>query len=107
MEDGTKIGRREMVRRTVLLTVVASAPAAWLSACGGGELACDDESALSAAERDARRNAGYAEHAADPARACAGCTFFQAGGANACGACTVVRGPIHPAGSCNLFAPRA
>ncbi len=101
------LSRRELIKRGVVLSVVASAPAALFTGCGSGELRCNDESALSTAERDARHGAGYAERAADRARACSGCNFYQAAGANACGSCTVVRGPIHPEGSCNLFVARA
>jgi hypothetical protein len=102
----TKSTRRTLLTRAVFFGAAASAPMTLLSACGGGELSCNDGSELSTAERDARRNAAYAERATDPARACSGCMFFQAAGAEACGSCSVVRGPIHPRGSCNLFAPR-
>lgn len=102
------LSRREMIRRTVALTVLAATPAALLSACGGPEeLSCRDESALSNADRDGRRNAIYIDRATDASRACSGCNFYQAAAANTCGGCTVVRGPINPAGSCNLFVARA
>lgn len=101
-----RIGRREMLKRTVHLTVLAGAAPALLSACGGGELTCTDESALSAADRTARHGAQYADRAPDASRACAQCSFFQAGAAEQCGTCAVVRGPIHPQGTCQLWAAR-
>lgn len=100
-----KSSRREMLERTVVLTVAAGLPLGLL-ACGGGELRCNDESSLSTADRDARRASGYTERASDATRACTGCNFYTAT-PNACGSCVVVRGPIHPAGSCNLFVARA
>lgn len=101
-----RIGRREMLKRTVHLSVLAGAAPALLSACGGGELTCDDDSALSAADRTARQGAHYVDRAPDPSRACERCNFYQAGAANQCATCTVVRGPIHPQGTCQLWAAR-
>ena len=100
-----RIARRAMVKRVLSLTVLAAVAPATLAACGGGELACDDVSGLSPADRSARDAAQYRDRSADPSRRCAQCTFFQAAG-DQCGSCTVVRGPIHPEGTCQLFAPR-
>lgn len=103
-----RIGRRAMVKRTLHLAVLAGAAPTVLAACGGGgELACTDDSQLSEADRTARRGSQYADRTTDPSRACERCTFYQAAAANQCGTCTVVRGPINPQGTCQLFAPRA
>lgn len=101
-----RLTRRELVRRTVFLSVVASVPAGLLSACGGGELECTDESALSSSERDARRAARYEDRSRDADRTCSQCSLYQAASAETCGSCTVVRGPINPHGSCSLFVAR-
>lgn len=102
-----RIGRRAMMKRTVHLAVIAGAAPALLSACGGGELTCTDESSLSEADRTARRGAQYVDRSTDPSRACERCNFYQAAAPGQCGGCTVVRGPIHPQGTCQLFAARA
>lgn len=102
-----RMGRRGMLRRTVHLTVLASAAPMLLSACGGGELECSDVSSLSAGDRTARAGAQYVDRATDASRRCDGCSFYQAGAAGQCGACTVVRGPINPSGSCQLWAARS
>lgn len=103
----TKMGRRDAARRALfVLGAAALAPSA-LSACGGGELTCTDTSALSSADMQTRSTQMYSDHSRDPAKKCNQCRFFTAGqAANTCGSCQVLRGPIHPDGSCNLFSAR-
>lgn len=99
-----RMGRREMLTRTVQLTVLGSAAPALLAACGGGELTCTDASGLPEPDRQARLAAQYVDRAPDPTRSCERCSFFQAGPASQCATCTIVRGPIHPEGTCQLWA---
>lgn len=101
------MGCREMLTRTMHLTVLASAAPALLAACGGGELTCTDASGLAEPDRQARLATQYVDRAPDLARSCGRCSFFQAGHASQCATCTIVRGPIHPEGTCQLWAAQA
>jgi hypothetical protein len=92
-------------RDALKLIVLGSA----LAACGGAgerELTCDDTHDLSSTDADFRRAQAYAERSTRPDRSCSGCSFFSAGASGACGSCSVVRGPINPAGYCNLWSAR-
>jgi hypothetical protein len=49
----------------------------------------------------------YADVSIDPAKTCARCQqFIPAPSDDACGTCKVLKGPVHPRGSCRLFAPK-
>lgn len=98
----TRLGRREVLR----LAVIGSAGAAF-AACGGGApaLDCDDVSNLSATDASFRTGQGYVETSTRPGRTCDTCNFYTAV-PNACGTCTLIRGPINPAGYCNLWVQR-
>lgn len=96
-------------RRRALAVLVATGGAVVIG-CGGGEassLHCDDVSGLSANDADFRRGQGYVARSTRPGRSCDTCNFYEAGAPAACGECTLIRGPIHPAGYCNLWVERA
>jgi hypothetical protein len=96
-----KLGRRHA------LTLLAASGGVALVGCGGGDtLRCDDVSGLSATDADFRRGQGYVERSTRPGRSCETCNFYTTGAA-ACGECTLIRGPINPAGYCNLWVQRA
>jgi hypothetical protein len=98
MKNG--IGRRDALR----LIVVGSAAA--LAGCGGSSNpTCTDTAGMSSADIQFRNTNAYVDVSVRPDN-CATCTFFTAGAAAACGTCTLVRGPISPAGYCNLFSRR-
>ncbi len=90
------------VRAPVLVPFAALAPVAAVG-CGGG-LDCTDTSALSGAELTERTAVNYVERSADPAKRCENCSLYRRGDANACGSCTLIKGPIHPAGTCIRWA---
>lgn len=99
-----RISRRDALRLTVLGSVGLG-----LAACSGGGasgLDCSDVSALPASDASFRSGQGYMERSTRSGRNCEGCNFYTAAGANACGSCTVLRGPINPAGYCNLWVAR-
>ncbi len=104
--DDRRINRRDAAKRFFLASASLAAPA-WVLACGKGELACNDTSGLKPDEVTARNSLGYKEKAADPAKACSKCSQYEAKGEGQCGGCKVMKGPIHPDGSCNAFAPKA
>ncbi len=93
------ISRRKVVR--LALAGVA------LSACGTAaapRLSCTATHGLSPDEIQMRNAQNYVDQVASIERACRRCTFYQATTVDQCGACTVIKGPIHPDGSCDLFA---
>lgn len=101
----SRFDRRSLLRRAGggLSLVVLGAVGA---GCGKKELACTDTSALTPAELTTRQSLQYNDRAADPTRACSRCRFYTAGAADACGSCSLVKGPIHPNGSCTGFNAR-
>ena len=104
------IGRRDALKRALTVLGAATVAPQLLAACGSessGGLSCTDTTGLSAAEISTRESQAYADSSADPNKKCVDCTFYTAGQAGACGTCSVIRGPIHPDGTCNLFARRS
>jgi hypothetical protein len=75
--------------------------------CRKPEYTCDDTTGLAETDVATRQRVGYVDRSPDPARACDACEQWQAGPRGACGTCQLVRGPIHPLGTCHLFSPRA
>lgn len=107
-----KLGRREVLKRALVVLAAAPVGAATLSACGssgggggGGGLHCTDTAGLQPAEVTMRNTQAYTDASPHADQHCRQCRFFTAaaGGATACGTCQVVRGPIHPDGYCNLY----
>jgi len=104
MNDGDKITRREMLGRSLLLGAVATVGTnLFLSGCGSSELNCSSTAGLSPEDTATRTNNNYVDRAGDASKKCSGCNFYQAAAPNTCGGCTVVKGPINPAGGCNLW----
>jgi hypothetical protein len=69
---------------------------------------CEDVTALSDDERAARSALAYADRTTKPDRACSSCVQWGApNGAGACGGCKLLKGPIHPQGTCKAFAARS
>lgn len=101
------LGRRAALKRA-LAVVGSAALLPVIKACGGEEegLSCNDTSGLSPADVTTRTSNGYVDHSQFSDKNCLNCQFYQAGQPNQCGTCTVVRGPIHPEGYCNLWAPK-
>ncbi|MCB9507399.1 MAG: high-potential iron-sulfur protein [Myxococcales bacterium] len=103
----SKINRREFLERAALLGAAVGA-GAFMVGCnkGGGGLSCTDTAGLAAADVATRTNNNYVDASTQAGKDCAGCALYQAGAEGACGTCTVVKGPINPAGYCNLWAAR-
>lgn len=100
-------GTREAPTRRRLLVL------AW--ACVGGaacrrprrEFSCREAPALAPAEALVRANLGYRDRAAEPARRCESCAHFTAAAPEACGSCRLMRGPVHPEGTCSVWVVRS
>jgi hypothetical protein len=62
---------------------------------------CNDVSQLSATARQTRETFQYETRSSDPQKHCKACNFWQEPVEEGiCGTCTLVKGPIHPLGSC-------
>lgn len=94
-----------LTRRGLVLWVAASGVAC--SKAIAAPVRCDD-AALSDDDRALRATMGYAERAPDPARGCEHCVqWTPPSGSDGCGGCKLLKGRIHPAGTCKAFSPRA
>jgi hypothetical protein len=98
--------RRTLLRNTVRLAVLTSAPVL-LQGCKKAELTCEDTSGLSEEDAELRTALEYRDRSPhERAKNCSNCAFFVAGAKNQCGQCTLVRGPINPLGYCNSWAAK-
>jgi len=90
-------------RRGLLLVLPAAALA---GACKRGTPAsCRDTSGLSPDDLNARTALGYVETSMDPKAHCSACRqYVPAPSSDACGTCKIMKGPIHPNGTCKVFA---
>lgn len=94
-------------RRRFLTLAAVAAPFAVLAvgSARAQTAACYDPAALPLSQKNRRRSLGYVEASADPAKRCAGCTFFTAAAAG-CGTCGLLNGPVNAGALCNSFAAR-
>lgn len=92
-----------IARRQLLLA--APAALALAVACKKGPPAsCSDKSGLTADDVTARNALAYTDRSADPAQLCVKCRQYVPAASDACGACKIMKGPIHPNGTCRAFA---
>lgn len=98
------IKRRDVLRGIVhSLTVL---PAATALGCGGST-DCTDTSQLSPQEAQQRTDQNYLDTSPDPQKLCTLCEQYIPAEKSGCGGCKVLKGPINPKGSCNLFVKKA
>jgi len=95
------------MERRVFLSVLG--PAAFLPLALGTQgcsksFKCDGGGTLSPADQQLRAKFAYVDKSSDIARMCEDCIQFALG--DSCGTCKVLPGPVHPQGTCTLFAPR-
>ncbi len=88
-----------------------------LVACKGGKgtattpekkteaLACDDVSKLTEAEKKTRTALKYVESTSD-GKTCESCTLYVDNGSG-CGGCKIMKGSVHPKGSCASYSKKA
>jgi hypothetical protein len=74
------------------------------AACGKMRFTCIDTSGLSDADKQLRTTVAYTDQAGDPKKKCLDCVQWQPPQGSSCGSCKVMKGPVHPEGTCNLFA---
>ena len=103
---GEMRSRRDVLRTGMRLALVIVGTAA----CGRSKApdACLDVQGLTSDEAQARTLLGYAEPAADESKGCASCQqYVRAKADGGCGSCKLVKGPIHPNGTCKAFARKS
>lgn len=125
MSENKTMDRREFIRRAGMFGL-AGAAVVLLPGCAGDKAEeaaskphdaveaakeaadpCSDVSQLTPPEQATRRTFKYEPRAKDPTKLCTTCNFWipdPDGGL--CGTCTLVKGPIHPKGSCMSWAQK-
>lgn len=100
-----KISSASVTRRRLLLVAPAAA-VAFAAACKkGAPASCSDTSALTPDELTARNSLAYTDHSLDAAQQCIKCRQYVPGKSeDACGSCKILKGPVHPHGTCRAFA---
>ena len=74
--------------------------------CKSKAFTCTDVSKLSADEAQQRIALGYTDVTTDQKKTCANCQQYVAAD-EGCGTCKLLKGPIHPNGSCKVYALKA
>lgn len=69
------------------------------------EFTCTDVSALTDVDRTARTALVYADRSPSPDKECVRCVQYLEAD-EGCGTCKIMRGPIHPRGTCKSFAAK-
>jgi len=103
------ISRRAFFTRSATAIGVTAAAGVVLGACGGkdGDALTCEASGLSLADQKTRTMNKYVDVSKTSGKTCANCQLFKpAADPKACGTCTVIKGPVSPAGHCQLWAEK-
>jgi hypothetical protein len=101
------LSRRQLAGAAVVGALVAATEACDKNPFSGfSSLSCLDASALTPSELQIRNSLAYSDVSADPEKACVKCLHFLPGPEGSCGTCRMIRGPIHPKGTCKSFVQR-
>jgi hypothetical protein len=76
------------------------------NACQMKRFTCSDETSLDETQKATRKSLAYTDVSSDKNKLCKDCVQWVPLG-DECGNCKVLAGPVHPAGTCNLFAAKA
>jgi hypothetical protein len=97
-----------LTRRRLLIVAPATIAALTALACEKKEPdSCTSTLGLTQDEIKTRTSLGYHDRSADPKKHCIDCQQFTAPpSVDQCGGCKVLKGPVHPRGSCNVFTPK-
>ena len=103
------VSRPDSQRRRLLFAGPALLALVATGACKTAEPAsCTNTSGLAPGDVQARAALGYADLGPDSQRHCFSCSqYVEPESAGSCGGCKVLKGPIHPRGTCNAFTPKA
>jgi hypothetical protein len=93
-------------RRLLLYSAATLALESIALGCSKSPPATCTSSSLSADDLKVRTTLAYVDKTPDPGKPCVKCLqYIPAPAADQCGACKVMKGPVHPSGYCNAFAP--
>jgi hypothetical protein len=108
MKNADRPDPTSLTRRHALLVLPATVVVALGTACKGGPPAsCKDTSGLTKDEIATRTNLKYTDLSGDPKTRCSECRqYIPAPSSDACGTCKVMKGPVHPKGTCQVFTPK-
>lgn len=95
----------DLTRRSLLSASATALGLIGASACKRAPVSCNDVSGLSPEEAQVRTTLGYTDRAPAEAQACERCQQWVPGSLGGCGSCKIMKGPVHPSGSCRVFAP--
>ncbi len=102
------LGRRRFAVLGSYLALSAGAFALGCKRAAALPSSCEDTSGLSDDERAARTALAYTDRAPAPEKACRSCQQWVAPRDDgACGGCKLLKGPVHPVGTCKAFAPKS
>jgi hypothetical protein len=103
-----RLTRRSCLKQGLWLCATSSIALIDLG-CGSANsdaFTCTDLTGLTADEVAMRRELEYVDVATDQRQTCSNCGLYVVPtGAARCGGCRLVRGPFHPKGYCNAWAP--
>lgn len=88
-------------RRRLLLSTAELGAAIIASSCKRSETC--PTSQLSPEDAKLRETMHYTDHGLDPQKLCNGCQQYLANTDQDCGGCKLMKGFVHPAGSCAVF----
>lgn len=91
-------------RRFTVVVPLTCATGAWVGCRKNEPNSCASGPELSLDETQQRATLGYVDRSPDPTKTCEKCTqYLPAPTADQCGGCSVMRGPIHPQGTCKVY----
>jgi hypothetical protein len=99
---------KRIERRHLLLVSSATAAsalgAALLAGCKRSDTCPPEQVAkLTAEDKKLRETLRYTDRSPDPQKLCNACQQYLPNTDADCGGCKLIKGPIHPAGSCTAF----
>ena len=75
--------------------------------CSKKQFTCTDVTGLTPDDIQARTTLAYSDFSTDVKKTCATCQQFVEANKEGCGTCKILKGPVHPNGSCKSFALKA
>lgn len=97
-----------MDRRSLLVLIPGALGASLAAGCKEKEPdSCVDASTLAPTEAKVRTTLNYQDRSPDPEKVCSQCVqYLEPPEAGSCGSCKIMKGPVHPRGTCNVFTRR-
>ena len=78
-----------------------------LGGCRKPEFSCTGLVGVAPNDVKTREALGYVDRSPDPQKPCSTCQQFEAAAGDGCGTCKLMRGPIHPSGTCKAYSAKS